>query len=382
MKFLHLSDLHIGKAVNRFSMIAEQKNAFGQIIGHIKTENPSAVVIAGDVYDRAIPSVEAVRLFDDFLTELANEDVAVLLISGNHDSPERLNFASRLLADKRIYFCGASDGAIRKVAMPDEFGCVNFWLLPFINPIMARGLFGNNETDSYYDTIKLALDSADIDFTKRNVLVSHQFFKKAGQEPERSKSELDPVGGLDAVDVKLIEAFDYAALGHLHRNQRIGFEHVRYCGSPIKYSFSEKDHDKSINLVELCEKGNLSIKPLPLAPIHDMREIRGELADLISNETLSLADRNDYLRVVLTDEVEIIDPMGKLRGVYPNIMELGFDNSRTRIENADIAADISSARNLSPYDLFAQFFLESQGQTMNPEQAEIVRDLLERQGDE
>ena len=382
MKFLHLSDLHIGKTVNGFSMIAEQKNAFEQIIGYIRTENPAAVVIAGDVYDRAIPSVEAVRVFDDFITALANEDVPVLLVSGNHDSPERLNFASRLLSGQRLYFCGATDGTVRKVALPDEYGEVNFWLLPFVKPAMVRGLTAANEIESYDGVIKTALESARIDFSARNVLVSHQFYKKAGLEPERSESELNPVGGLDAVDAAIIEPFDYAALGHLHRRQGVGSAHVRYCGSPIKYSFSEWRHEKSIYLVELCEKGNLSLAPLPIVPLHDMREIMGEIAVLISDEVSSLADKNDYMRVVLTDEEEIIDPMGKLRSVYPNIMSLDFKNTRTDIDISAITTDTESIGKLSAFDLFAEFFLEAQGQTMSDEQAEIIRNLLERPDEE
>ena len=237
MKFLHLSDLHIGKSVNGFSMLAEQKHSFEQIIGYIKTESPAAVIIAGDIYDRAVPGVEAVRVFDDFLTELASQKVAVMIISGNHDSPERLNYASRLLSDNRIYFYGAFDGTVHKIILPDEHGEVNFWLLPFIKPETARGMFGDKEIESYGDVIAAAIETAHMDYTARNVLVSHQFYTKVGFEPIRSESELNPVGGLDAVDASIIEGFDYAALGHLHGRQCAGPAHIRYCGSPVKYSF-------------------------------------------------------------------------------------------------------------------------------------------------
>jgi len=382
MKFLHLSDLHIGKSVNGFSMIAEQKHAFGQIIGYIKTENPAAVVIAGDVYDRAVPGVEAVRVFDDFLTDLAREDVAVILISGNHDSPERINYASRLLADKQIYVYGAFDGSLHKVTLTDEYGFVNFWLLPFIKPISVRGMFGEKEIESYDETIAAAIESADIDYTARNVLVTHQFYTKAGVTPTRSESELSPVGGLDAVDAGIIEGFDYASLGHLHGRQSVGSEHIYYCGSPIKYSFSEWRQEKSLTLVELGQKGNLTVTPLPLSPIHDMREIKGEMDKLISDDVSCLADKEDYLRVVLTDEDEIIDPMGKLRSVYPNIMSLDFENTRTSIDISGITTDTDTIGKLSPYELFREFFLDVQGSAMNEEQAEIVRELLERSDEE
>jgi exonuclease SbcD len=363
-------------------MIAEQKHVFKQIIGYIKTENPAAVVIAGDVYDRAIPSVEAVQAFDDFLTELAHENVAVILISGNHDSPERIHYASRLLTDKHIYFYGAFDGSIHKIMLPDEHGDVTFWLLPFIKPSAVRGMFGEKEIESYDDAIAAAIETGDIDYTSRNVLVSHQFYTKTSVTPMRSESELTPVGGLDAVDAGIIEGFDYIALGHLHGRQSISSEHIRYCGSPIKYSFSEWQQEKTVTLVEMGVKGNMTIKALPFTSLHDMREIRGEMDKLMSNEVSSLADKEDYLRVILTDEDEIIDPMGKLRSVYPNIMSLDFENSRTSIDITAITTDTEAVEKLSAYELFGEFFLDIQGSTMSEEQAEIVRKLLERSDEE
>jgi exonuclease SbcD len=363
-------------------MIPEQRHAFEQIIGYIRTETPAAVVIAGDVYDRAIPGVEAVRVFDDFMTALAKEDVAVLLISGNHDSPERLNYASRLLSDKRIFIYGAFDGSINKVVLPDEYGEVNFWLMPFIKPTMVRGLFAESEIENYDDIIKAALKSADINYAARNVLVSHQFYTKAGVIPTRSESELNPIGGLDAVDSGIIERFDYSALGHLHGRQCVGSEHIRYCGSPIKYSFSEWRHEKSITLVEIGNKGDITVKFVPLVPLHDMREIKGEIEKLLSDVVSSLADKDDYLRVILTDEEEIIDPLGKLRSVYSNIMSLDFENSRTSIDISAISSDSETIEKLSAYELFSEFFLEIQGSAMSEAQAEIVRNLLERSDEE
>ena len=381
MKFMHLSDLHIGKSVNGFPMIDEQKHAFRQIVGYIKSERPAAVVIAGDVYDRAVPSIEAVRVFDDFLTELAHADVAVMLISGNHDSSERLSFASRLLLERGLYICGSLECPVRKATLADEYGEVYFWLMPFIKPASIRGMFDSMETDSYDEAVSAVLAATDIDYSKRNVLVSHQFYTKAGVVPVRSESELTPVGGLDAVDARLIEGFDYAALGHLHGKQCAGAEHICYCGSPVKYSFSEWRHEKSATIVELREKGNLTVKPLPIAPIHDMREIKGKLGVLISGDVSALADTEDYLRVVLTDEEEIVDPLGKLRSVYPNVMSLDFENSRTSIDIGAIAADSETVERLSPFDLFCEFFLESQGSAMSPAQAAVARELLE-EGDE
>ncbi|MDR1216978.1 MAG: exonuclease SbcCD subunit D [Oscillospiraceae bacterium] len=375
MKFLHFSDLHVGKSVNGFSMLGEQRHVFGQMIEYARTERPDAVVVAGDIYDRAVPGVEAVRVFDDFLTELSETGTAVLLISGNHDSPERLSYASRLLSDRRIFVYGTFDGALRRVTLPDEFGDVNFWLLPFIKPLLARGLFGEREIASFGDAVAAALDAADIDYAERNVLVSHQFFTKRGVEPMRSESEFDPIGGLDAVDAGLIERFDYVALGHLHGAQTVGEDRIRYAGSPLKYSFSEWRHKKSVSLVELGEKGVLSVTALALSPIHDMREIKGTLGAVLSEKALQYTDREDYLRVVLTDETEIIDPMGKLRSVYPNVMALDFENSRTYAQPSG-EADPERLESLAPYDLFSQFFLDVTGSVMTREQAETVRDML------
>jgi exonuclease SbcD len=381
MKFLHLADLHIGKSVNGYSMLDEQRHVFRQIIGRIRSERPAAAVIAGDVYDRAVPGVEAVRVFDDFLTELASSRVAVLIISGNHDSPERLGYASRLLSDRQIHLCGAFDGSLRSVTLEDEYGGVNFWLLPFIKPSSVRGMFAERGTDSYDDALAAALASADIDYAARNVLVSHQFFTKAGVEPLRSESELNPVGGLDAINAGLISRFDYAALGHLHGAQTVGGPHIQYAGSPVKYSFSECRQKKSVTLVELREKGDLTVTKLSLAPLHDMREIKGALDVLLSEEISAQADREDYLRVILTDEEEIIDPMGKLRSVYPNVMALDFENARTSIDTSALAADADKVASLSPYDLFSEFFLETSGAVMSEEQTKIARELLETENE-
>jgi exonuclease SbcD len=379
MKFLHLSDLHIGKTVNGFSMLAEQKHAFEQVIGYIETEQPAAVLIAGDVYDRAVPGVEAVRLFDDFLTNLAAKNTAVLLISGNHDSPERLHYASRLLAKRDLYLCGVFHGEPQSVTLPDEYGAVDFWLLPFVKPSGVRGVFSDKEIECYTDAVTMALGAVKIDDSRRNVLLSHQFYTASGVTPIRSESEINPVGGLDAVDSAVLSRFDYAALGHLHGAQNVG-GNARYAGSPVKYSFSEWKQEKSVTLVTLREKGDMEITALPLTPRHDMREIRGLFDVLTSDETASQGDREDYLRVILTDKEEIIDPMGKLRSVYPHVMALDFENSRGGFDGSPVSLGAEQIEALSTYDLFSEFFLASSGAVMTEAQAEIVRELLE--GDE
>jgi len=376
MKFFHLSDLHIGKTVNGFSMMDEQRHIFGQINGYIDTEKPDAVLIAGDVYDRAVPGVEAVRLFDDLLTDLAAREVTVILISGNHDSPDRLHYASRLLSERKLHLCGVFDGTLRAVTLSDEYGSVKFWLLPFIKPSGVRGMFMDKEIESYADAVKSALESADMDDSERNVLLSHQFYSSAGITPIRSESEMNPVGGLDAVDAGLLSGFDYVALGHLHGSQGVG-GNVRYAGSPVKYSFSEWKQKKSVTLVEIKEKGNIALSALPLMPLRDMREIKGTLEQLLRNEVSSQGNREDYLRVILTDEEDIIDPLGKVRSVYPNVMALDFENSRTRSDASGTPLGTEQLERLSPYDLFSEFFLEMSGAVLSEEQMQIVRELLE-----
>jgi exonuclease SbcD len=377
MKFLHLSDLHIGKSVNGFSMLEEQSNAFRQVLSYIQTEKPQAVVIAGDIYDRAVPGVEAVRVFDDFLTSLSEMNAAVMLISGNHDSAERLNYASRLLKDKQLFIQSIYGGAFEPITLNDGFGAVHFWLLPFIKPATVRRFFPDAQIETYTDAVKAVMDSADFNNDERNILVSHQFYLTSGVIPLRSESEMESVGGLDAVDTDSLLPFDYIALGHLHGAQKIGSEHIRYSGSPLKYSFSECRQNKGIQMIEIKEKGDLSIVQLPIVPLHDMREIRGEFENILNIATSSTDKNDDYLKITLTDEDDIIDPMERLRKMYPNTMVLAFDNKKTQINLADITAVEEDMESLSPFDLFSEFFLKTTGSAMTTEQAIIVGEMLD-----
>lgn len=381
MKVMHLSDLHIGKSVNGFSMLKEQRHVFAQIISYIDIQKPDVVLIAGDVYDRAVPSVEAVSLFDDFITELASKEVTVIVISGNHDSPERLSYAGRLLSAYKLHFCGTFDGTLHNVTLSDSYGDVVFWILPFIKPSGVRAFFEDKEIENYTDAVKAALESADVDSSQRNVLLSHQFYTTTGVTPIHSESEINPVGGLDAVDATLLTKFDYVALGHLHGAQNVT-DNIRYAGSPIKYSFSERKQIKSVTIVEIKEKGNMAASQLPLLPLHDMRQIRGSLECLIGDDISAFGNKEDYLRVILTDEDEIIDPMGKIRSVYPNVMALDFEKSHTSISVAANSDEENIIEKMSAYDLFSEFFLEMSGGVMSEEQAQIVRELLEKEGEE
>lgn len=314
-------------------MLNDQEHILEQVMSAVRSEKPQAILIAGDVYDKQIPSIEALRLFDRFLTELAAERVAVLLISGNHDSPERLGFAGRIISDSGIYLQGVFEGRPGLVTLRDQHGEVDFYLLPFIRPSSVRSFHAAALISSYQDAWRTVWESVSFRPQRRRVLLAHQFVVAAGEDPERSESEIGPVGGLDSVSVEEVKDFHYVALGHLHGPQRIGYDWVRYAGSPLKYSFSEHRQHKSLTVVEMDAQGGVDIRFLPLKPLHDLRIIRGPLAELLSPQVVASSDREDYLRVVLTDEEEIIDPIGKLRSVYPNVMELKFDNSRS---NADI----------------------------------------------
>ena len=392
MKFLHLSDLHIGKAVNNVSMLAEQAYFFNQVIAVVKAARPGAVIIAGDIYDRAVPGVEAVRVFDDFLTELCGCGVSVFIISGNHDSPERLDFASRLLSGNRLFLYGAFDGSMKKIILNDEYGEINFWMLPFIKPASLRGrltFFNDDASDesdceSFDAAVRAVINSSDIDYGARNIIISHQYYTKPGVTAVRSDSESNPIGGLDAVDAGIIEKFDYCALGHLHGAQAVGRGNIFYGGSPIKYSVSECNHKKTIALVELKNKNELTIEKIPTAPIHELRAVRGRFNDILAEaDKLSPpADKNDYLYVYYTDEEEIADPYARMRAAYPNLMHIRregeFGINLTSEDYADIANE-NAAQKISPYELFCDFFAEAAGNTMNERQAAIIRGLF---GDE
>ena len=376
MKFLHMSDLHIGKSVNGFSMLDEQRNFFAQAIGYIRSEKPKAVIIAGDIYDRAVPSVEAVKAFDDFLTELAGQEAILLLVAGNHDSPERISYANRLLLDQGLYISGSFKPTLERAVIADEHGPVSIWMLPFFKPTTLKGMYGAKEHSSYSDALRAVLNAQDIDYEGRNVLISHQFYAKAGIEPVLSDSEINPVGGIDAIDAEIVRKFDYVALGHLHGSQSVGYDHIRYAGSPVKYSFSEIKQEKSIICAELGKKGDLSVKRLPISPIHDMREIRGKLSDLISADSAYSDSNEDYIKAVLTDEEEIIDPMGKIRSAYPNAMSLSFDNYRSNSAHAISLYSEAESGRLSYFDMFMQLFLETNGSVMSEEQAAIAIECL------
>lgn len=371
MKIIHLSDLHLGKRVNEFSMIEDQKYILKKILNVIDEQNPDAVIIAGDVYDKPIPSAEAVSLLDDFLVSLADRKLKVLIISGNHDSAERLAFGGRLMSYSGIHVAPVYDGNVRPVTLTDEYGNVNFYMLPFIKPVHVRLCFPDEEISSYTDAVAAAIKHMDIDRRERNIIITHQLVTGSS----RCDSEDISIGGTDDVALSVFDMFDYAALGHLHGPQSVGRDTVRYCGTPLKYSFSESGHKKSVTMLDVSKKGHINISKIPLKPLRDMRELRGSYCEITLRKNYENTNRDDYMHITLTDEDDIPDAIGKLRVIYPNIMKLDYDNTRTRTNTVISAADDTEAK--SPLELFAEFYEQQNKREMTDEERDFTQSLID-----
>lgn len=373
MKFLHLADLHLGKRVNGFSMLEDQAHILRQILAILDDEQPDGVLIAGDVYDKSVPSVEAVELLDGFLTELRTRGVPVLLISGNHDSPERLAFGGRVMDSCGIHISPVYDGALAPVTLQDAFGPVHVWLLPFVKPAHVRRWFPDADIESYTDAVAEAVAHLDIDTAARNVLVTHQFVTGG----TRSGSEELSVGGTDNVDSGVFAPFDYVALGHLHGAQHIGRETIRYAGSPLKYSFSEVRQHKSVTVVTLGEKGDVQVRTVALTPLRELREIRGSYDELTARSFYEHTTyRSDYLHLILTDEQDVFDAMSRLRTIYPYLMTLDYDNARTRAAGGMSAP--AEAERHTPLELFEALYQRQNHQPMSEVQREYIAQLMEQ----
>jgi len=367
LKFFHLSDLHLGRRMYEFSLIDDQKFILEELLCLAAEEHPDAVVIAGDIYDRAVPSAEAVELFDRFLCALAKRRIPVLAISGNHDSPERIAFGADLMTPSGVFLSPVYNGYVEPVLLSDSFGAVNFYLLPFIKPANVRRFYPEEAIESYTDALRCAVEHMNVDPSARNVLVTHQFVTGG----IRSDSEDVTVGGTDNVDAAVFDGFDYVALGHLHGAQRIGRETLRYSGTPLKYSFAEKDQIKSITVVKLGAKGNVSVSSLPLTPRRDMREVRGTYDELTLRGNYAGTNTDDYIHAVLTDENDIPNAFSRLQSIYPQLMKLDYDNRRTRT-SVVISAE-ERRRTMTDTELFAEFFEKLNGQKMSAEQSGYVK---------
>ena len=372
MKLFHLSDLHIGKRVNEFSMIEDQKYILTQILYAADQEKPDGILISGDVYDRTIPTAEAVQVFDAFLTRLSEQKIPAFIISGNHDSAERLAFGSSLMGKSGIYFSKVYDRTVEKIPMQDAYGTVWIYLLPFLRPSTIRHALPERaeEVQSAADAVRIALEQTKIDEKERNVLLAHQFVTGA----KRCDAEELQVGDVDQIPAELFASFEYVALGHIHSPQKVGRETVRYCGAPLKYSFSEAGQEKSITVVELKEKGSVDLRTIPLKPLHDLRKIRGTYLEVTAKSFYENRDCEDYLQVTLTDEEDVPDGMTKLRTIYPNLMRLEYDNKRTR-SNAEVRA-AERVEEKSELELFQEFYELQNNQSMTEVQEQFVEELL------
>lgn len=378
---MHLADLHLGKRVNGFSMMEDQEYILNRILEIMEEEQPDGLLIAGDVYDKTIPPAEAVRRMDDFLTAVAEKHVPVFLISGNHDSAERVAFGHQLMQGSGIWISPVYDGTIRHHTLEDRWGEVNIYLVPFLRPSVVRSFFPDAEIGDYTDALRTIIENLQVDTSRRNVVLAHQFVTAAGALPETCDSEQLSVGGLDRVDGSVFSPFDYTALGHLHGPQRVGSETIRYAGSPLKYSFSELHQKKSVTVVELRAKGETEIRQIPLQPRREMTELRGTFEEILEEARKKGEPQTDYYHMILTDETDVVDALSRLREYYPNIMLLDYDNRRTRSQKEVEQLDRVEER--TPGELFAALYEQQNGQEMDSDRKEyldgLIREIWEEQ---
>ena len=372
MKFAHISDLHLGKRLHEVSLLEDQAYILDETRKILRDEEPDAVLVAGDIYDKSAPSAEAVRLFDDFLSALSADGQTVFAISGNHDSAARVAYGGRIMAKSGVYLSAPEyRGEVFSATLEDRDGPVDIYLLPFIKPIHVSLAFPEEKIESYTDALRVAVEKMPIDPKRRSVLVAHQFVTGA----VRSDSEDISVGGLDNVDAVVFAPFSYVALGHIHRPQNIGSPRIRYSGAPLKYSFSEAGDEKSITMAELDGKGEVSLRTVPLTPKHDLREIKGTYDELMKKENYQDTATDDYLRVTLTDEDDVPDAMRNLKTVYTNILRLDYDNTRARSGGA--IEELPEAETKTPMELVAEFYAMRNGQPMSEAQSGYMRRLAE-----
>ena len=378
---MHLADLHLGKRVNGFSMMEDQEYILNRILEIMEEEQPDGLLIAGDVYDKTIPPAEAVRLMDDFLTAVAAKHVPVFLISGNHDSAERVAFGHQLMQGSGIWISPVYDGTIRHHTLEDRWGEVNIYLIPFLRPSVVRSFFPDVEIEDYTEALRTIIEDLQVDTSRRNVVLAHQFVTAAGALPETCDSEQLSVGGLDRVDGSVFSPFDYTALGHLHGPQRVGSETIRYAGSPLKYSFSELHQKKSVTVAELRAKGETEIRQIPLQPRREMIELRGTFEEILEEARKKGELQTDYYHMILTDETDVVDALSRLREYYPNIMLLDYDNRRTRSQKEVEQLDRVEER--TPGELFAALYEQQNGQEMDSDRKEyldgLIREIWEEQ---
>lgn len=374
MKILHLADLHLGKVIQEQSLLEDQKYMLNEIIKKLQEENVETILISGDVYDRSIPQTDAIDLLDYFLNILIKDlKKQVFIISGNHDSKERLGFGNKIFENDGLFISSKYEGKIKKVELQDEYGKLNIYMLPFIKPIEVKKYF-DDETLSYDETIKKIIEKEDIDESQRNIILTHQFVTAIGEQVERTESEVLTLGGTDNVDISNYNKFDYVAIGHVHRPQKIGRDTARYAGTMLKYSFSEVNHKKTMPILDFKEKGNIDIKLVELKPLRDMREIKGPIEKLIENYEEENA--NDYIRAIITNEEPVYDAIGQIRKIYPNVLKLEVQNSKIMSNIEFKTENLQKVKSKSEVELFNEFYKFQNNIELNVEQKNLIQEVV------
>lgn len=377
MKILHLADLHLGKILQEQSLIEDQEYMLKEIINIIKVEKVQVLLISGDVYDRSVPPTEAVNLLDDFLKILIKDlKIKVFIISGNHDSKDRLGFGNKIFEDEGLYIESKYNGRLKKVRLEDEYGPLNIYMLPFIKPVEVKKFFEDDLENNYNLAINKIIEKEEIDESERNIIMVHQFVTAGNVKPERTESEVLSLGGIENVDVSNFKSFDYVAIGHVHRPQKIGRDTARYAGTILKYSFSEINHNKSIPIIDIKEKGNITINLLPLKPLRDMREIKGPIEELIKEENYKEGNLEDYIKAIITNEEPVYDAIGKIKKIYPNTLKLEIQNSKTINKNEEQNINLEELKKKSELELFSDFYKLQNNLELNEEQKEIVKNII------
>ena len=383
MKILHLADLHLGKILQEQSLIEDQEYMLKEIIEIIKNENVEIVLISGDVYDRSVPPAEAVNLLDNFLKILIKElKIKVFIISGNHDSRDRLGFGSKIFEDEGLYIESKYNGNLRKVELEDSYGKLNIYMLPFVKPIEVKDFFEDDLENNYNTAIHKIIEKERINKEERNIIMIHQFVTAGTIEPERTESEILSLGGIENVDVSNFDDFDYVAIGHVHRPQQIGRKEARYAGTMLKYSFSEINHNKSVPVIDFKEKGNIEINLKELVPLRDMREIKGPIEELLKKENYELGNVNDYIKAVITNEETIYDAIGQIRRIYPNTLKLEIRNSKTINGGQEQDLNLQKVKRKSELELFEDFYKSQNNVDLDEKQKEIIKDIISEVKDE
>lgn len=377
MKILHLADLHLGKILQEQSLIEDQEYMLKEIINIIKVEKVQVLLISGDIYDRSVPPTEAVNLLDNFLKILIKDlKIKVFIISGNHDSKDRLGFGNKIFEDEGLYIESKYNGRLKKVRLEDEYGPLNIYMLPFIKPVEVKKFFEDDLENNYDLAINKIIEKEEIDKSERNIIMVHQFVTAGNVKPERTESEVLSLGGIENVDVSNFKSFDYVAIGHVHRPQKIGRDTARYAGTILKYSFSEINHNKSIPIIDIKEKGNITINLLPLKPLRDMREIKGPIEELIKEENYKEGNLEDYIKAIITNEEPVYDAIGKIKKIYPNTLKLEIQNSKTINSNTEQNINLEEVKKKSELELFSDFYKLQNNLDLNEKQKEIVKNII------